>query len=212
MRWGFGSPGPVRDRQAAGWQQIAQAVADDIAAGRAMSDSPCPPGRWSPPARACTRPRVRIRRAAAACALGPAGVPPPDLSRARVRRSARQPWRHRLGKRRRAPGTCPTWIRAWPSCRSSPRTTRWAPRCWKASCRPWPAPSASSTAWSSGIRLPSPWAPTCSRWSKPAPPASGTCWKPRSRSSSAPRRPSSTRRSPPSPPCRAWRSAAAASS
>ena len=215
MRWGFGwAQGPFETWQAAGWQQIAQAVAEDIAAGRAMSDSPCPPGRWSPPARACTRPRVRIRRAAASCMRArpcrcTAARSIPSACSAKRPTTVASP----SGKTKAcACGTCPTWIRAWPSCRSSPRTTRWAPRCWKASCRPWPAPSASSTAWSSGIRLPSPWAPTCSRWSKPAPPASGTCWKPRSRSSSAPRRPSSTRRSLPSPPCRAWRSAAAASS
>ncbi|AUT49173.1 3-hydroxyacyl-CoA dehydrogenase/enoyl-CoA hydratase family protein [Achromobacter sp. AONIH1] len=43
MRWGFGwAQGPFETWQAAGWQQIAQAVAEDIAAGRAMSDSPLP--------------------------------------------------------------------------------------------------------------------------------------------------------------------------
>ena len=216
MRWGFGwAQGPFETRQAAGWQQIAQAVAEDIAAGRAMSDSPCPPGRWSPPARACTRPRVRIRRAAASC------------MRARPRRctaarsipsaySAKRPTTvaSPSGKRRRAP--------LEPARRGSgrghPVGHLQEPHAGRRGAGRHPAgrgprrARASSTAWSSGIRLPSPWAPTCSRWSKPAPPASGTCWKPRSRSSSAPRRPSSTRRSPPSPPCRAWRSAAAASS
>lgn len=43
MRWGFGwSQGPFETWQAAGWQAIAQAVAEDIAAGRAMSDTPLP--------------------------------------------------------------------------------------------------------------------------------------------------------------------------
>ncbi|MCH4590626.1 hypothetical protein, partial [Achromobacter xylosoxidans] len=39
MRWGFGwAQGPFETWQAAGWQAIARAVAEDIAAGRAMSD------------------------------------------------------------------------------------------------------------------------------------------------------------------------------
>ena len=43
MRWGFGwSQGPFETWQAAGWNEIATAVRDDIAAGRAMSDAPLP--------------------------------------------------------------------------------------------------------------------------------------------------------------------------
>lgn len=43
MRWGFGwSQGPFETWQAAGWQDIAQALAADIAAGKAMSDVPLP--------------------------------------------------------------------------------------------------------------------------------------------------------------------------
>lgn len=43
MRWGFGwSQGPFETWQAAGWQEIAQAVAADIAAGKAMSATPLP--------------------------------------------------------------------------------------------------------------------------------------------------------------------------
>lgn len=43
MRWGFGwAQGPFETWQAAGWQAIARAVAEDIAAGRAMSDAPLP--------------------------------------------------------------------------------------------------------------------------------------------------------------------------
>ncbi|MDO8959355.1 MAG: 3-hydroxyacyl-CoA dehydrogenase/enoyl-CoA hydratase family protein [Rhodocyclaceae bacterium] len=43
LRWGFGwSQGPFETWQAAGWADIAQAVAADIAAGRAMSDTPLP--------------------------------------------------------------------------------------------------------------------------------------------------------------------------
>ena len=43
LRWGFGwSMGPFETWQAAGWKVIAQAVADDIAAGRAMSRAPLP--------------------------------------------------------------------------------------------------------------------------------------------------------------------------
>jgi len=43
MRWGFGwAQGPFETWQAAGWQSIATAVAEDIAAGRAMSAAPLP--------------------------------------------------------------------------------------------------------------------------------------------------------------------------
>ena len=43
MRWGFGwAQGPFETWQAAGWQEIAQAIAADIAAGKAMSAAPLP--------------------------------------------------------------------------------------------------------------------------------------------------------------------------
>lgn len=43
MRWGFGwAQGPFETWQAAGWQEIAQAIAADIAAGKTMSDAPLP--------------------------------------------------------------------------------------------------------------------------------------------------------------------------
>lgn len=43
MRWGFGwAQGPFETWQAAGWQEIAQAIAADIAAGKAMSSTPLP--------------------------------------------------------------------------------------------------------------------------------------------------------------------------
>src|SRR5690606_14819005 len=43
MRWGFGqSIGPFELWQAAGWREVAQWVADDIAAGKALSDAPLP--------------------------------------------------------------------------------------------------------------------------------------------------------------------------
>ncbi|WP_028995825.1 3-hydroxyacyl-CoA dehydrogenase/enoyl-CoA hydratase family protein [Azonexus hydrophilus] len=46
MRWGFGwAQGPFETWQAAGWREIAQAVAADIAAGRSMSNVPLP--AWS---------------------------------------------------------------------------------------------------------------------------------------------------------------------
>jgi 3-hydroxyacyl-CoA dehydrogenase len=51
MRWGFGwAQGPFETWQAAGWQDIAQAIAADIAAGKAMAGAPLPawvlePGR-----------------------------------------------------------------------------------------------------------------------------------------------------------------------
>ena len=43
IRWGYGwSLGPFESWQAAGWKQVAQWIADDIAAGKAMSDAPLP--------------------------------------------------------------------------------------------------------------------------------------------------------------------------
>ncbi|HJW53740.1 MAG TPA: 3-hydroxyacyl-CoA dehydrogenase family protein, partial [Burkholderiaceae bacterium] len=62
MRWGFGwKTGPFESWQAAGWQQVAQWVKEDIDAGRALCDAPlpqwvfdgrtgvhAPDGSWSP--------------------------------------------------------------------------------------------------------------------------------------------------------------------
>ncbi|QDW65694.1 3-hydroxyacyl-CoA dehydrogenase/enoyl-CoA hydratase family protein [Luteimonas granuli] len=43
IRWGYGwSLGPFETWQAAGWKQVAQWIADDIVAGRSMSDAPLP--------------------------------------------------------------------------------------------------------------------------------------------------------------------------
>jgi 3-hydroxyacyl-CoA dehydrogenase len=43
MRWGFGwAQGPFETWQAAGWADIARAIADDIAAGKAMGSTPLP--------------------------------------------------------------------------------------------------------------------------------------------------------------------------
>jgi 3-hydroxyacyl-CoA dehydrogenase len=43
IRWGYGwSLGPFETWQAAGWKQVAQWIADDIAAGKAMSDAALP--------------------------------------------------------------------------------------------------------------------------------------------------------------------------
>ena len=43
IRWGYGwSLGPFETWQAAGWKQVAQWIADDIVAGKAMSNAPLP--------------------------------------------------------------------------------------------------------------------------------------------------------------------------
>ena len=45
IRWGYGwQQGPFELWQAAGWKQVAQWIAEDIAAGRTMSDAPLP--KW----------------------------------------------------------------------------------------------------------------------------------------------------------------------
>jgi 3-hydroxyacyl-CoA dehydrogenase len=49
MRWGFGwTEGPFETWQAAGWREMATAVAADIAAGQAMSDTPLPAWATAP--------------------------------------------------------------------------------------------------------------------------------------------------------------------
>ena len=62
IRWGFGwAQGPFETWQAAGWKEIASAIAEDIAAGKTLSDTPLPAwvtdgrdgvhtpeGSWSP--------------------------------------------------------------------------------------------------------------------------------------------------------------------
>jgi 3-hydroxyacyl-CoA dehydrogenase len=65
MRWGYGwTEGPFETWQAAGWKQVANWIAEDIAAGKTMSDVPLPAwvmeidavhkpeGSWSPSAKA----------------------------------------------------------------------------------------------------------------------------------------------------------------
>ena len=43
MRWGYGwSQGPFETWQAAGWKQVAEWIAEDITAGKTMSDTPLP--------------------------------------------------------------------------------------------------------------------------------------------------------------------------
>jgi 3-hydroxyacyl-CoA dehydrogenase len=69
MRWGYGwSQGPFETWQAAGWKEVASWIAEDIAAGKTMSDVPLPAwvmeidgvhkpeGSWSPSSKAY-RPR-----------------------------------------------------------------------------------------------------------------------------------------------------------
>jgi 3-hydroxyacyl-CoA dehydrogenase len=62
VRWGFGwKMGPFELWQAAGWQQVAQWIQEDIAAGKAMAKAPLP--AWVTDGRkACMRPRAPIRR------------------------------------------------------------------------------------------------------------------------------------------------------
>jgi len=66
IRWGYGwSLGPFETWQAAGWKQVAEWIAEDIVAGKAMSSAPLPD--W-----ACTPPRAAsARRAAASCRVPP---------------------------------------------------------------------------------------------------------------------------------------------
>lgn len=74
VRWGFGwDNGPFEIWQAAGWQQVALWIADDIAAGRTMANTPLPAWVTEPartgvhmpqgsysPARQCDQPRSML--------------------------------------------------------------------------------------------------------------------------------------------------------
>jgi 3-hydroxyacyl-CoA dehydrogenase len=98
MRWGFGQKlGPFETWQAAGWQQVAGWVKEDIDAGKALCAAPLPAwvfdgrtgvhaadGSWSP------------ARKAKCAALHARGLCPPALPRAGSRRSCgrRQQGRH----------------------------------------------------------------------------------------------------------------------
>ncbi|CCN05092.1 Putative 3-hydroxyacyl-CoA dehydrogenase oxidoreductase [Bordetella bronchiseptica Bbr77] len=105
MRWGFGwAQGPFETWQAAGWQDTARAIAEDIAAGRAMSAAPAGLGPGQRPhRRAHAAGLVLGSGRPAAPALGAAGVPAPAVSREAGRRVARAARRNRLGSARRAP-------------------------------------------------------------------------------------------------------------
>lgn len=62
IRWGYGwSLGPFETWQAAGWKQVAQWIAEDIASGKSMSTRRCRTG-CSTAAMACMRPRVPTAR------------------------------------------------------------------------------------------------------------------------------------------------------
>ena len=96
IRWGYGwALGPFETWQAAGWKQVAEWIAEDIVAGKAMSDAPLPDwvfdGRDGVHGAEGSYQPGEERQAAA---LGPAGLSSPALSRSaagRTFRSGRQP-------------------------------------------------------------------------------------------------------------------------
>jgi len=128
MRWGFGSQqGPFELWQAAGWKQVAEWIADDIAAGKALSSAPLPAwvsegpvaeaggvhtpqGSWSA-AEGTFKPRSELpvyqRQAFRESLLGTGAADPLKSRAVQERRSAgldagRQ-GRHRLHHRQAAP-------------------------------------------------------------------------------------------------------------
>jgi len=71
VRWGFGwDNGPFEIWQAAGWQQVAGWIAADIAAGKAMADTPLP--LW-----AADPARTGVHTAQGSYAPSPSASPPP---------------------------------------------------------------------------------------------------------------------------------------
>ena len=93
IRWGYGwSLGPFETWQAAGWKQVAQWIADDIVAGKAMSDAPLPDwvfdGREGVHAAEGSYSPAQERQAAA---FRPARLPAPALPRSAARARSSPP-------------------------------------------------------------------------------------------------------------------------
>ena len=104
IRWGYGwKLGPFETWQAAGWQQVAGWIAEDIAAGKAMSDAPLP--AWVTDGRRGVHARRRLVLAGhgrGPAALDAAGLPAPAVPRPDPGREVR-PRADGVGERRRAP-------------------------------------------------------------------------------------------------------------
>jgi 3-hydroxyacyl-CoA dehydrogenase len=139
MRWGFGwAQGPFETWQAAGWSAIAQAIAADIAAGKAMSDAPLPgwaleagrSGVHTPAGFVFGEPQ-RLRRAFRAAGL-PAPDSSPSASSAKAPRLPKSPAKRST---RTTASACGSLLRSTPesaSFPSSPRCTASATRSWTA--------------------------------------------------------------------------------
>ncbi len=96
IRWGYGwKLGPFEIWQAAGWQQVAKWIAEDIAAGKTMSNAPLPAWVDRRPRTACTRRGLVLRRRPATHgrALRAAGLQAPALPGSADRREVRRPAR-----------------------------------------------------------------------------------------------------------------------
>ena len=103
IRWGYGwSLGPFETWQAAGWKQVAQWIADDIVAGKAMSSAPLPnwvfDGREGVHAAEGSYSPVQERETAA---LRAGRVPAPAFPGSAAGREI-PCWRNRVRERRRA--------------------------------------------------------------------------------------------------------------
>ena len=186
IRWGFGwQMGPFETWQAAGWKQIAQWIADDIAEGKALVAAPLPAwvnagpasdgvhtpaGAYSPDGQRLCAPLERSR-----CTSG---------NIFRIRSSARngpkgrRSWRPMLC----GCGTRVTTSRSSPSRASpTPSARTCSTACWPRS----PRPKGTGVAWSSGRRTNRfPSAPT-SRRSVPRCRRAGGIWSRRSSPSSS---------------------------
>ena len=129
IRWGFGwQRGPFELWQAAGWQQVAGWIAEDIAAGKTMTKAPLP--KWVTDGRSgrALDGRLVLRRDRQdGAALEAARVRPPAFPRDCGRREAGRS-RHRSSSRTKA-FACGTRAIASRSFRSRARCTRWASRC-----------------------------------------------------------------------------------
>ena len=91
IRWGYGwKLGPFETWQAAGWQNVAKWIAEDIAAGKAMSDAPLPAlGHRRPSRRPSRRGLVLAEERQGRAALVGAGLQAPALPRSADRREVR---------------------------------------------------------------------------------------------------------------------------
>jgi 3-hydroxyacyl-CoA dehydrogenase len=152
MRWGFGwAQGPFETWQAAGWADTAQAIAADIAAGKAMSDAAAGLGAGKGRTGVHSAAGFLLGQQECLCAaLDAAGLSAPALPRARARRNAATP--EKSGETLYENDGVRLWrcLRSTPESASFPSSRRCTPsatKCSTACCRRAPGRADGLMAW-----------------------------------------------------------------